>query len=55
MSLQRDVMRFWFHRDFTTNVGPVMSEAAKSRGIPASQVLREVMSVGSDEIGRAHV
>lgn len=35
-------------RDFTTNVGPVMSNAAKSRGIPATQVLREVMSIASD-------
>lgn len=36
--------------EFTTNVGPVVSEAEKRKGIPASVVLREVMSTtGSDE------
>ncbi|XP_067935770.1 dynein regulatory complex protein 1-like [Watersipora subatra] len=34
--------------EFTTNVGPVMSEAAKKKGISASVVVREVMSLGSE-------
>lgn len=40
--------------EFTTNVGPVMSEAAKKKGVPASVVVREVMSLGS-EAGGAEV
>ena len=39
------------YREFTTNVGPVISEAAKSKGIPASVVVREVMSIGSESGG----
>ena len=39
----------WLYvREFTTNVGPVMSEAAKKKGISASVVVREVMSLGSE-------
>ena len=35
-------------REFTTNVGPVTSEAAKRRGVPASVIVREVMSMSSE-------